>query len=151
MIALTKKEKIDLLLIAGDLFHRQPLLRQLREVNYLFSEISETQVVWMAGNHDYLREDSAYRKVQWAENVHGFFSQKPEVFILEKIHTWIYGLSYENREITSGFMMGFTPMEKRDITFCWRTGEMRSTFLSTRILPGNLIMWLWDISINLRF
>ena len=112
VIALTKKEKIDLLLIAGDLFHRQPLLRQLREVNYLFSEISETQVVWMAGNHDYLREDSAYRKVQWAENVHGFFSQKPEVFYLEKIHTWIYGLSYENREITQRLYDGIHPNGK---------------------------------------
>ena len=41
VVALVKKENIDLLLIAGDLFHRQPLLRQLREINYLFSGDSQ--------------------------------------------------------------------------------------------------------------
>ena len=29
--------RADLLLIAGDLFHRQPLRKELKEVNYLFS------------------------------------------------------------------------------------------------------------------
>ena len=48
VIALAGKEKLDLLLIAGDLFHRQPLVREVRELNYLFSTIPEVQVVWMA-------------------------------------------------------------------------------------------------------
>jgi len=34
-----EEEKIQLLLIAGDLFHRQPLLRELREVDKQFSRI----------------------------------------------------------------------------------------------------------------
>ena len=34
-----REEKIELLLIAGDLFHRQPLMRELKEVNYLFSTL----------------------------------------------------------------------------------------------------------------
>ena len=29
-------EEVDLLLIAGDLFHRQPLKKELKELNYLF-------------------------------------------------------------------------------------------------------------------
>ena len=33
--------KPDFLLISGDLFHAQPLKRELREVNYLFSVASE--------------------------------------------------------------------------------------------------------------
>ena len=99
VIALAGKEKLDLLLIAGDLFHRQPLVREVRELNYLFSTIPEVQVVWMAGNHDYMKSDSAFRKVEWCENVHGFFSQQQEVIYLPEIKTWIYGFSYENREI----------------------------------------------------
>ena len=113
VVALVKKENIDLLLIAGDLFHRQPLLRQLREINYLFSGIPKTQVVWMAGNHDYMKEDSAYRKIQWAENVHGFFSQKPEVIYLSRLHTWVYGLSYEQREITERLYDSIRPNGKQ--------------------------------------
>ncbi len=34
-----KLRDADCLFIAGDLFHRQPLLRDLKEVNYLFSTI----------------------------------------------------------------------------------------------------------------
>lgn len=107
-----QKEKIDLLLIAGDLFHRQPLARELREVNYLFSSIPDTEVVWMAGNHDYLKENSAYKKITWAENVHGFFKQEMEEIYLPSIHTWVYGLSYTQKEICDNLYQGVTPNGK---------------------------------------
>ena len=55
------RTEADLLLIAGDLFHRQPLKRELKEVNYLFSTIPDTKVILMAGNHDYIKKDSFYR------------------------------------------------------------------------------------------
>lgn len=47
-----RDSRADLLLISGDLFHRQPLARDLKEVNYLFSTIPGTRVVIIAGNHD---------------------------------------------------------------------------------------------------
>ena len=40
-----RDSRADLLLISGDLFHRQPLARDLKEVNYLFSTIPGTRVV----------------------------------------------------------------------------------------------------------
>ena len=55
-----RARKVDLLLIAGDLFHRQPRGRELQEVNTLFSSLSGTIVVLMAGNHDYLKPSSPY-------------------------------------------------------------------------------------------
>ena len=39
VIAGIRENPVDLLFIAGDLFHRQPLLRELKEVNNLFSTI----------------------------------------------------------------------------------------------------------------
>lgn len=47
-----KVRDVDFLFIAGDLFHRQPLLRDLKEVNYLFSTIPGVRVVIIAGNHE---------------------------------------------------------------------------------------------------
>ena len=47
-----REKRIDLLLITGDLFHRQPLARDLKEINYLFSTIPSTRVVIIARNHD---------------------------------------------------------------------------------------------------
>ena len=61
LVMTVEEQKADLLLIAGDLFHRPPLLRELREVNALFARLSKTQVVFMAGNHDYAGPHSFYR------------------------------------------------------------------------------------------
>ena len=51
------RDRTDLLLIAGDLFHRQPLKKELRELNYRFSEMPGTQIVLIAGNHDYIGDN----------------------------------------------------------------------------------------------
>ena len=56
-----EEEQIDLLLIAGDLFHRPPLVRELKEVNYHFEKLTHTKVVLIAGNHDYIGTHSNYQ------------------------------------------------------------------------------------------
>lgn len=99
MIASISKNPVDLLFIAGDLFHRQPLLRELKEVNYLFSTIPDTQVFVMAGNHDYLAQDSFYRTFQWEPNVVFYGSESPAVVKAKGLDAWVTGLSYEHREI----------------------------------------------------
>ena len=56
-----------MVLIAGDLFHRQPLIRELREINYIFEQVPEIQVVIVAGNHDFLSVASNYRTFSFAK------------------------------------------------------------------------------------
>lgn len=92
-------EKIDLLLIAGDLFHRQPLLRELKEVNYLFSKLTATQVVMIIGNHDYLKRDSHYHTFPWVSHVHVLTDSEVSYVELKNIKTAVYGASYHSREI----------------------------------------------------
>ena len=75
VIQLCEKEQTELLLIAGDLFHRQPLLRELKEVDYLLGSLSRTQVVLAAGNHDYIKKNSYYRTFVWSSNVHMIFEK----------------------------------------------------------------------------
>jgi DNA repair exonuclease SbcCD nuclease subunit len=94
------EKKVDLLLIAGDLFHRQPERRELVEVNYLFSTLEKTVVVLMAGNHDYLRPDSPYLNFQWNENVICLFSPECERVRLPELKVEVYGFSYYQQEIT---------------------------------------------------
>lgn len=96
-----EKEKIDLLLIAGDLFHRQPLVRELKELDYLFSGLTHTKVVLIAGNHDYIRQDSNYRGFSWSGNVFPLFGEEPEYIDFPELNTAVYGLSYHSREIRS--------------------------------------------------
>ena len=99
-IAEANEKKVDLLLIAGDLFHRQPEVSELREVNYLFSTLEKTIVVLIAGNHDYLKPASPYHDFQWNENVVCLFSKECERIRLPELKTEVYGLSYHRQEIT---------------------------------------------------
>lgn len=99
LIEEASKQGIDLILIAGDVFHRPPLKRELKELNYRLGAAAPTKVVLMAGNHDYIGEDSNYREFAWADNVYFFEKEQMDSFYLESIGTWVYGLSYEHREI----------------------------------------------------
>lgn len=104
-----EQEQTDLLLIAGDLFHRQPLLRELKEVNYLFQTLTHTKVVLIAGNHDYIRRDSYYRTFSWNPNVYPLFGREMECVYLEELDTAVYGFSYHEREIREPKYEGVHP------------------------------------------
>lgn len=112
VIAAIRKDPVDFLFITGDLFHRQPLLRELREVNYLFSQIPTTTIYLTAGNHDYLKADSFYRTFQWEENVVFFGSEKLTCVKDEKADVYVYGLSYEHQEILEPLYDEAKPLEK---------------------------------------
>lgn len=101
VIDVCEKEQTDLLLIAGDLFHRQPLKKELKEVNELFAALSHTRVVIIAGNHDYIGKASMYRTFSWSENVEFLSGDEPEYIVFEDLNTAVYGFSYHSREIQS--------------------------------------------------
>lgn len=99
VIDICEEKQIDLLLIAGDLFHRQPLLRELKEINYHFGKLSRTKVVLIAGNHDYIRKDSRYLQIAWSENVYPLFETTLHRAVIEELDLAVYGFSYDRREI----------------------------------------------------
>lgn len=99
IVNVCEKERIDFLFIAGDLFHRQPLMRELKEVNYLFSKLSYTKVVLIAGNHDYIKKDSYYATFSWADNVFPLFGEQMQCAAFEEYDLGVYGFSYHKREI----------------------------------------------------
>lgn len=90
------------MLIAGDLFHRQPLKKELKELNYLFSKLTKTKVVFIAGNHDFLKPDSYYLTFRWNENVYPLLNGHMGSVEFKDLKTRVYGLSYYRKEITEG-------------------------------------------------
>ena len=98
LIAYTEKSQADVLLIAGDMFHRQPLLRELKEVNYLFSTLTKTNVILIAGNHDYMKQDSYYRSFEWCRQVSFLKSSGIERRDFPELNLCVYGGSYYDRE-----------------------------------------------------
>ncbi|MFA9377565.1 MAG: exonuclease SbcCD subunit D [Lachnotalea sp.] len=99
VVHIAQEKKADLLLIAGDMFHRQPLVRELKELNYVFAQLTHTKVVFIAGNHDYMKENSYYKTFVWAENVFCLKSQECESVYFPELNVEIYGLSYYHYEI----------------------------------------------------
>jgi exonuclease SbcD len=115
IVQIAEEEKADLLLIAGDLFHRQPLVRELKELNYIFSKLTHTKVVFIAGNHDYIKANSYYNTFEWAEHVYCLKSQACESFYFKELNTEVYGLSYHNYEIRDNLYDSITIQDKTHI------------------------------------
>lgn len=111
IIRLAGREKTDFLLIAGDLFQCQPLLRELKEVNDLFASIPETIVVLIAGNHDYVKRESFYRGFDWADNVVMLLSPEPECVEVPEKKTAVYGCSYDKKR---SWKTGWTACGRRE-------------------------------------
>lgn len=114
LIAHLRDEPADFLLICGDLFHRQPLLKELKEVGSLFDQIPSTRVYLMAGNHDYLKKDSLYRQFSWPSNVFFFPGETPQRVRDPHLPVYIYGLSYEHQEISRNLYDDLYPWEDED-------------------------------------
>lgn len=94
IIKAAESEGAKLLLICGDLFHRQPLLKELNEADSIFSLAVNTQIVITAGNHDYMIPGSAYYGFKWNDNVHFLKSENFEQLELPELNTVIHGFSY---------------------------------------------------------
>jgi len=111
IIDVAKKREVDLLLIAGDLFHSQPFSRDLKEVNFLFSTIPDTKVVIIAGNHDCLRENNNILSFPWAKNVVYLSTPTISSVYFQDINTEIYGFSYHDREVKENIVSGLSIRE----------------------------------------
>ena len=115
VIAGIREDPVDLLFISGDLFHRQPLMRELKEVNYLFSTIPDTRVYLMAGNHDFISRDSFYNTFEWNPNVTFFKSRELTCVKDPRLDVYVYGLSYYDREIKEGLYDKAVPIQEEGI------------------------------------
>jgi len=76
ILQLALKEKVDLLVIAGDLFDTVKVAEDIvLEVRDAFAEASPVQIAICSGNHDPATPDSPYRREDfWPDNVHLFLS-----------------------------------------------------------------------------
>ncbi len=99
IIAAARDRSVDFLFISGDLFHRQPLQRDLKEVNYLFSTIPAVHVVIIAGNHDRIQNNSPLLNFKWAPNVTYLTDDKMQSVYFEDFGVEVHGFSYHSPEI----------------------------------------------------
>lgn len=99
IIDICETEQVDVLLLPGDLFHSQPLLREVKKVDYLFRRLTHTRVVMCAGNHDCLLASSHYYDITFPEHVTFLMDPQADSVYFQEINTEIFGLSYETKQI----------------------------------------------------
>ena len=128
VLEVCESKHVEMLLIAGDLFHRQPLRRELKELDYLFSKLTMTEVVIIAGNHDYLKRDSYYRTFQWPQNVHMILDREIQCVEFPAYSLAIYGMSYDTKQITEECYCDAFAQRRQHMRFCLRTEEMTAIF-----------------------
>ena len=103
------RERADLLLIAGNLFDRQPLNKELKEAAYILGKLNRTQVVIMAGDCDYLRPNDNYSTYPWPDHVHFFKNESIDKLYFNFLDTEIWGLSYMHSTITGSLYDELSP------------------------------------------
>lgn len=138
VIAVAKREQPDFLFITGDLFHAQPLKKELREVNALFEEIPGTKVLLVVGNHDYLRPQSQYLTYSWAKNVYIFRREEAECLAFPEDGVAVYGLSYWHREIRENLYDALHPTDEGLINILLAHGgdERHIPFVARRMIDN---------------
>ena len=109
VIELCNYRQVDLLLISGDLFSRQPLKRELKEVNYLFSTLKYTRVVLIAGDSDHLKSGTGYSDYHWCSQVVFFDSDDFLSAYFPDCNTEVCGFSYVSDEMPDAGLEEITP------------------------------------------
>ena len=110
----------------------------MREVSRLFGEIPDTQVLLIAGNHDYLREKSYYLADLWPDNVTVFKKEEAEAVDFPEYNTTVYGLSYWHREIRDRRYDDLRPVNRSRCNILLAHGgdERHIPFSAERILQN---------------
>ncbi len=95
ILSLCREERIDLLLIAGDLFDDVKVpMEILGEIRDAFAVLPECRVVIAAGNHDAATPDSPYLLEDfWPENVI-LFTSRTECKFLEELGVCLVGAGF---------------------------------------------------------
>ena len=106
--ALVNDEKIELVLLAGDLFDSSTSYYETQEVLYrAFSEMN-AQVFISPGNHDYYCPKSPYAYIRFPDNVHIFTSPQIDCVTLPEMGCRVWGAGFNDqysKPLLSGFQV----------------------------------------------
>lgn len=124
IVSLCREEKVELLLIAGDLFESSGVdIGVVHSVQKSLSEIPDTIVAIAPGNHDYLSADSPYFEEDWPENVHIYQAGLTSFDLPEKgVRVW--GTAFTGTYVTETLLPERSISEDDTIQICVMHGDL---------------------------
>lgn len=109
LLDVVKEENIDLLLIAGDLFHFPPTVAMLKELDARLCELENVTTILIAGNHDYRAAGTPLDRYEFQSDTLCLGTETPEQVQLEDLETCVTGISYHRQMITEALYDDLTP------------------------------------------
>lgn len=100
LLALAEERKVDLLLIAGDLFHAPPTIQDLQNLDYKLGKLSVTRTVIIAGNHDYIEAGSPADGYRFNSRAVIMPRDRFGNVYIEALNTCVTGFSFGKNEYT---------------------------------------------------
>lgn len=96
IIDIARDEKVDVLLISGDLYEHSYVKKStINFINDKFKEISDIKIFIVPGNHDPGVPNSFYRSYNWADNVY-VLSQEKQCIVLDDLEACVYGIGFRD-------------------------------------------------------
>lgn len=93
-----EEKQVDLLLIAGNLFHMPPSEGMLRDVDYILSKLTKTKTIIIAGSNDYMKSDSAMANYKFSSKTICLSADKISNVYMKDLNTCVTGFSYNDKE-----------------------------------------------------
>ncbi len=91
-------KQVDLILIAGNLFHMPPSEGMLRDVDYILSKLTKTKTIIIAGSNDYLKPGSPMAEYKFSSKTICMSADKINNVYMKDINTCVTGFSYDSKE-----------------------------------------------------
>lgn len=108
LVGLAIEEKVDFLVIAGDLYDGD--WRDYKTGLFFAAQMGRLNkvgipVYLLHGNHD--AESQITRRLDLPENVHVFGTRQPETFALDELKVALHGQSFQQRDITDNLVTDY--------------------------------------------
>jgi len=123
-------ERIDLLLISGDLFLGHPTVSDIKEFRLALSKLLTTQVVLLAGDHDFLNDRSRIYEVVDERRVHLLDDGADSTLLMPECGVVCYGASYNRRTQAPEKTAGIHTYRTRGLHIYMGHGELPNCDLS---------------------
>lgn len=129
ILKLCEKEKVDLLLIAGDLFEQpNPEQELVNQVIDQMKKIPDTRIFISPGNHDYICADSCFVTQEWPENV-TIFQGAYECVTIPELKVNVFGAAFQ------GVSQEVPLLKKKEDAI----GYLENDYLNLGVLHGDLV------------
>lgn len=105
-------KQVDLILIAGNLFHMPPSEGMIRDVDYILSKLTNTKTVIMGGGTDYIAPDSPMANYKFSSRTICLSPDKISNVYMKDLNVCVTGFSYHQEEITDDILNRIKPAKQ---------------------------------------